>query len=585
MHWLAELFARGEAASGHSAVAQTILILSLVAATGHFLGSFKVRGVGLGVAGVLFSGLLFGHFGFKIDADVMQFVREFGLILFVYTIGMQVGPGFVASLRRQGLPLNLMAAGIVLLGVAVTLGLVFLLGIDMTVAVGLFSGATTNTPALGAAQQALQNMPAETLQAVAGKITDLAGGSGEAGALRDAVLKRPGLGYAVAYPFGILGIIIVMGLVRAVFRILPGDEASTFTKLMRASQSSVTTINLIVQNSNLHGMKVADVPGLKGSGVVVSRIRKGSEIDNATPETVLHTGDVILVVGPAEKLKEIQIIIGAPTEMDLKALPSRLTTRRVVVTHKEVLGRTLEELELHDLYDVTVTRVSRAEIEFTPSPSFRVEFADTLLLVGEPDAIEKAAKALGNSPKQLNHPQIMPIFVGIALGILVGSWPFTIGSMPAAVKLGLAGGPLLVAILLSRIGRLGPLIYYMPLSANFMLREVGITLFLACVGLKAGDQFVATLTHGPGLYWMACAALITLLPLLIVGFVARQFYKLNYMTLCGVLAGSMTDPPALAFANSIAASDAPSISYATVYPLTMLLRVVCAQLLVLFFVG
>jgi putative transport protein len=582
MNWLAELFARGDAAHGHVAVAQTILIISLVAATGHFLGSFKVRGVGLGVAGVLFSGLLFGHFGFKVDANVMQFVREFGLILFVYTIGMQVGPGFVASLRRQGLPLNLMAAAIVLLGVAVTLGVVYVLGIDMTVAVGLFSGGTTNTPALGAAQQALQNIPAEALQGVARAIPDLSGLSADAA--KEAILKRPGLGYAVAYPFGILGIILVMGLVRAVFRIKASDESAHFSKLMRASQSSVTTLNLIVQNSNLNGMKIEEVPGMKESGVVVSRIRKGSEIDNATPDTVLHVGDVILIVGATDKIRQMQIVIGAPTEMDLKALPSRLTTRRVVVTHKEVLGKTLDELNLHDLYDVTITRVSRAEIEFTPSPNFRVEFADTLLLVGEPEAIEKAARFLGNSPRQLNHPQIMPIFVGIALGVLLGSWPFTIGHMPAAVKLGLAGGPLLVAILLSRIGRLGPLIYYMPLSANFMLREVGITLFLACVGLKAGDQFMATLTNGPGLYWMACAALITLLPLLIVGFIARLVYKQNYMTLCGVLAGSMTDPPALAFANSIAASDAPSISYATVYPLTMLLRVVCAQLLVLFFV-
>lgn len=584
MHWLAELFARGDGAGGHAAVAQTILILSLVAATGHFLGSFKIRGVGLGVAGVLFSGLLFGHFGFRVDPDVMQFVREFGLILFVYTIGMQVGPGFMASLRRQGLPLNLMAAAVVLLGVAVTLVLVFVFKIDMTVAVGLFSGGTTNTPALGAAQQALQNLPVETIQSVAGRIPELASSAPDAAAARDAILKRPGLGYAVAYPFGILGIIVVMGLVRAFFRIKAGEEAQAFNQTMGASQSTLTTMNLVVQNTNLDGLRVAEVPGLKGSGVVVSRIRKGGEIDNATPETVLHTGDVVLLVGPAEKLKEIQIIVGTRTEMDLKALPSRLTTRRVVVTHKEVLGRTLEELDLHQRFDVTATRVSRAEIEFTPSPSFRVEFADTLLLVGEPDAIEQAAKHLGNSPKQLNHPQIMPIFVGIALGVLVGSWPFAIAGMPAAVKLGLAGGPLLVAILLSRIGRLGPLIYYMPLSANFMLREVGITLFLACVGLKAGDQFVATLTHGPGLYWMACAALITLLPLLLVGFVARQIYKTNYMTLCGVLAGSMTDPPALAFANSIAASDAPSVSYATVYPLTMLLRVVCAQLLVLLFV-
>lgn len=556
MQWFSELL-RGES------IAQSLLVLSLVVACGVGLGSVKVRGVGLGVAGVLFAGLLCGHFGLHIDHRVMDFVREFGLILFVYTIGMQVGPGFLASLRRQGLPLNVMAASIVGLGIAITLIIVFVCHVDMSVAVGLFAGGTTNTPALGAAQQALKSTSGFT----------------------EELAKNPGLGYAVAYPFGILGIILTMGLIRRVFRIDPAHEVALFSQQVSSGQPHVMTLNLVVTNPNLEGLTLRQIPGLKDSGVVISRIRNENGVDLAEPDTTLHCGDIILAVGPRARLQELQIIIGQPADVDLKSLPSRVTTRRVVVTRKSVLGKSLVELNLLETHGVQVTRVSRAEIEFTPTPGFRPQFADTLLLVGEAEAIDRAARELGNKPRQLDHPQVMSIFVGIALGILVGSIPIQLGSMPAPVKLGLAGGPLLVAIILSQIGRVGPLIYYMPLSANFMLRELGITLFLACVGLKAGDQFVATLTQGPGLKWMGCAALITFLPLSLVGLVARWYYKLNFTSICGVLAGSMTDPPALAFANTMTGSDAPSVSYATVYPLTMLLRVVAAQLLVLFFLG
>lgn len=556
MDWLTELL-KGET------VAHSLLILSLVAAAGVFLGSLRIYGISLGIAGVLFSGLLFGHFHYTMDPHVLEFVREFGLILFVYTIGMQVGPGFVASLRRQGLPLNLMAASIVLLGVAVTVGIVLLGGIDMSVAVGLFAGATTNTPALGAAQQALKNLPDFTEQ----------------------MGKMPGLGYAVAYPFGILGIILTMGLVRLLFRIQPSTESAEFAKQMQTTASKLTTANLVVTNENLNGLPISKIPGIDESGVVISRVLKGKQVDVAAPDTVLHINDIVHVVGAQADIDAIKMIIGHVAEVDIKSLSSHITTRRVLVTQKNILGHSFDELDLQGRFEVTATRVSRAEIEFTPTPSLRLQFADTLLLVGESEDIDRAAKELGNSPKQLNHPQILPIFVGIALGVIFGSWPVHLGTMPAPVKLGLAGGPLVIAILLSRIGRIGPLIYYMPLSANFMLREMGIVLFLSCVGLKAGDQFVATLLQGPGFYWMGCAALITIIPLLIVGLVARAFYKLNFMSLCGVLAGSMTDPPALAFANTIAASDAPSISYATVYPLTMLLRVLCAQLLVIFFLS
>jgi len=556
MQWFNELL------TGES-IAQSVLVLSLVVASGVLLGSFKVRGIGLGVAGVLFTGLLCGHFGLHIDHRVMEFVREFGLILFVYTIGMQVGPGFIASLRRQGLPLNIMAATIVLLGVAITLVIVFVFEIDMSVAVGLFSGGTTNTPALGAAQQALKSTSGFT----------------------EEIAKNPGLGYAVAYPFGIIGIILTMGLVRRLFGIQPAEESRLFTQQATSNQPKVFTVNLLITNPNLEGLPISRVPGLQSSGVVISRIRKGEDVVVAAPDTLLHCGDVILAVGPQDKLTELQIVIGKPADVDLKALPSGVSTRRVVVTRKSVLGKSLIELDLLETYGVQVTRVSRADVEFTPNPGFRLQFADTLLLVGETEAIDRAAKELGNKPKQLDHPQVVSIFVGIALGVILGSIPIQLGTMPAPVKLGLAGGPLVVAILLSRMGRIGPLIYYMPLSANFMLRELGITLFLACVGLKAGDQFLATLTEGPGLKWMGCAALITFIPLALVGIASRLYYKLNFTSICGVLAGSMTDPPALAFANTMTGSDSPSVAYATVYPLTMLMRVVSAQLLVLLFLS
>jgi putative transport protein len=554
MEWLIDLFR-------NDTVAHAVLILSLVAASGFFIGSLRVYGVGLGVAGVLFSGLLFGHFKFAINAHVLEFAREFGLILFVYTVGMQVGPGFVASLRKQGLPLNIMAASIVLLGALITVGLVYIFKVDMAVAVGLFSGATTNTPSLGAAQQALKNLASYT----------------------EEMGKLPGLGYAVAYPFGILGIILTMGLVRVFFRINPAREADEFLKLHQSSGSKVVTMNWSVSNPNLNGVAIKDVPSLSESGVVISRIAKGGKVSVAHPETLLHTDDVVLAVGPSDAMDSVRVIVGSPAQVDLRHLSTHLATRRVIVTKKDVLGKTVDELDLDGSIGVTITRISRAEIEFTPTPNFRFQFGDTVLVVGEEPAIEKASTLLGNSPKTLAHPQVVPIFIGIALGIILGSWPVQILNMPAPVRLGLAGGPLLAAIFLSRLGRVGSVIWYMPLSANFILREVGITLFLACVGLKAGDKFVETLMLGPGLQWMGFAALITLLPLLIVGMVARLVYKVNFMTLCGVLSGSMTDPPALAFANTIAASDAPSISYATVYPLTMLLRVICAQILVLFF--
>jgi len=553
--WLKDLFSQ-------DSVAHAVLILGLVAAAGLAIGTVRVFKVSLGVAGVLFAGLAFGQMGFSINQQVTEFAREFGLILFVYTIGIQVGPGFIASLRRNGLPLNLMAAAIVLLGVAMTLLVYFAMmhRQDLPAAVGLFAGATTNTPSLAAAGEALRQ----------------AAGDGERAAQ---VLKQPGIAYAVAYPFGIIGIILTMLLVRAVFRIDPQHEAELLAA-MQPRPEPLQTLNLEVRNPNLDGVRIRDLPTLGDSGVVISRVLHDGQIQVARGDTILHSGDVIHAVGPRRGLEQLRLIVGVESPIDLKGLPAAITSRRLLVTRTRALGRSIQELDPLKRFGLMVTRISRAEIELPPTAEVKLQFGDTLVVVGEEAAIARFAQEVGDAPRQLNHPQVIPLFLGIALGVLVGSWPLSLPGLPAPVKLGLAGGPLIVAIILSRLGNIGPLVWYMPISANFLLREVGIVLFLAAVGLRSGDQFLQTLA-GPGLLWMGYGALITLVPLLVVGFAARIFYKLNYLSLCGLLAGSMTDPPALAFAGAMTGSESPSIAYATVYPLVMLLRVLSAQAMVI----
>lgn len=548
-----------------SPIAHGMLVLCAVTAVGLAIGAVKIRGVGLGVAGVLFSGLLFGHFGWNIEAEVRHFLQEFGLILFVYTIGMQVGPGFVDSLRRHGLPLNLAAAAIVISGAALTLLLARVLDIDIAAATGIFSGATTNTPALGAAQEALKNLSDSTPERAA----------------------LPGLGYAVAYPFGILGIILAMVLLRIVFRLSTTDELAAFRAAQTAQQPPLERRALVVDNPNLAGRKIREVPGLSAGGIVISRVRVAGqrEVAPATPETILHVGDVVLAVGEPEKFEELHVIVGRRVDEDLVGAPGPVGQRRIVVTQRKVVGRTLRELSLDALNGVTVTRLTRGEVEISARPERRLQLGDMLMTVGTEDALTRARLALGDSVQQLNHTSLIPIFVGIALGVLIGSFPIEIGNMPAPLRLGLAGGPLLAAIVLSRLGRIGPLHWYLPVNANFLLREIGIVLFLSCVGLRSGSHFLATLLEGDGLLWMGVGAVITLAPLLVIGGIMRALLRTNYLSLCGLLAGSMTDPPALAFANNLTNSDAPAVAYATVYPLTMLLRIVCAQLLILIFAG
>lgn len=552
MEWIVHLV------SGHS-VAQSIVVLCLVAGTGLALGSLKFRGVGLGIAGVLFTGLAFGHFGVKIEAEMAEFIREFGLILFVYTIGMQVGPGFFSSLRRQGAPLNGLAAGIVLLGALLAVAAHKLAGVDVAAMAGLFSGATTNTPSLGAAQEALKTVEGFSPEMAA----------------------QPGLAYAIAYPFGVVGIILAMLLLRGLLGIQVDRAEESFRKAREQENPGIVRKNLRVTNPNLDGLRLSQVPSLQGTGVVVSRIRTASGVSVARGDSVLRVGDTVLAVGPARAVDAFRIVVGEPSEDDLTASTGDVQVRRIVVTHKNAIGRSLDSLNLADRYAVRFTRLSRAEVDLPDPTSLRLQAGDTLTVVGSDSDLDAVARELGNSMKDLNHPQVIPLFVGILMGIVLGSLPVYIPGMPAAVKLGLAGGPLVVAILLSYIGRVGPLVWYMPMNANFLLREIGIVMFLSVVGLKSGGRFMETLVAGDGLLWLVWGAAITLIPLLIMGIVALKLMKTNYLTAIGVLAGSMTDPPALAFANSVTSTAAPAISYATVYPLTMLLRVVAAQVLVL----
>lgn len=550
MSWLLSLF-------NQDSVPHTLLVISLVVASGLVLGRLSLAGIQLGIAGVLFSGLIFGHFQFSINPEVMHFLREFGLVLFVYAIGLQVGPSFVSSFFRYGLKLNGLAAAIVLLGALAAVLISIVGNIPMPVAVGLFSGATTNTPSLAAAQQVLGSLPN----------------------IGPDTLKMPGLGYAVAYPFGIAGIILAMLLNKRLFKIDIAHEAKLFDDNQQQQAHVPIWKDLKVENPNLNGLMLSQIPFFEGMNVVMTRILHNGQVDVAGQDSRLAVGDTIRLVGEREPLEQLKILIGPESDIDLKQIATNLHSKRLVVTNKAAINETIGNLCL--LYGVTISRIHRPDVEFSPTSHVHVQFGDELHVVGSQDALTSIEKALGNSLEELDHPQIMPIFIGISLGVLLGSFPLYLPGIPSAVKLGMAGGPLLVAIMLSRIGNWGAMTWHLPKSSNIILKDIGIVLFLACVGLHSGDQFVETLVKGDGFYWMACAALITLLPLLIVAAVGRVFYELNFLSLCGLLAGSMTDPPALAFANNLSPSAAVSMAYATVYPLVMILRIIAAQLIIL----
>ncbi|HDK6357247.1 TPA: putative transporter [Klebsiella variicola subsp. variicola] len=550
-----------------SEIALTVSVLALVAVVGLWIGNVKIRGVGFGIGGVLFGGIIVGHFvdqaGVALSSPMLHFIQEFGLILFVYTIGIQVGPGFFASLRVSGLRLNLFAILIVILGGLVTAVLHKLFDIPLPVVLGIFSGAVTNTPALGAGQQILRDLgvPFE-------------------------VVDQMGMSYAMAYPFGICGILLTMWLVRLFFRINVEKEAQRFEESSGNGHAHLHTINVRVENPNLNQMAIQDVPMLNSDNIVCSRLKRGELLMVPAPGTLIQAGDLLHLVGRPEDLHNAQLVIGQEVATSLSTRGTDLKVERVVVTNEKVLGKKIRDLHVKQRYDVVISRLNRAGVELVASSSASLQFGDILNLVGRQEAIDAVAAELGNAQQKLQQVQMLPVFIGIGLGVLLGSIPLFIPGFPAALKLGLAGGPLIMALILGRIGSIGKLYWFMPPSANLALRELGIVLFLAVVGLKSGGDFVATLIQGEGLSWIAYGIFITAIPLLTVGILARMLAKMNYLTLCGMLAGSMTDPPALAFANNLhATSGAAALSYATVYPLVMFLRIITPQLLAVLFWG
>ncbi len=543
-----------------SETAITISLLALVAVIGLWIGHFKIKGVGLGIGGVLFGGILVAHFttqyGIKLDSHTLHFVQEFGLILFVYTIGIQVGPGFFASLRQSGLTLNGLGILIVVLGALVTILIYKFADIPLDVALGIYSGAVTNTPSLGAGQQILSELGMSQ------------------------TTSNMGMAYAMAYPFGICGILLSMWLIRLFFKIKVDEEAANFEKESGHDKEALKSMSLKVTNTNLNGIHLIEIPGFDDEDVVCSRLKRGELVIVPKADTDVQLGDILHLVGNPEGLKKMHLIIGEEVDVPVASLSGEIRSERVVVTNEKVLGKKIRHLGIHQKYGVVISRLNRAGVELVPTAHTPLQFGDVLHMVGKTDILNQAISVIGNAKQKLLQVQMLPVFIGIGLGVLLGSIPFYIPGFPVALKLGLAGGPLVVALILARIGSIGKLYWFMPPSANLALREIGIVLFLAVVGLKSGGSFVDTLTNGSGLEWMGYGIFITLVPLMIVGVIARLYAKLNYLSLCGLLAGSMTDPPALAFANELKeGSGAASLSYATVYPLTMFLRIISPQLL------
>ena len=548
-----------------SDIALTVSILALVAVVGLFIGNVKFRGIGLGIGGVLFGGIIVGHFvsqaGMTLSSDMLHVIQEFGLILFVYTIGIQVGPGFFASLRVSGLRLNLFAVLIVIIGGLVTAILHKLFDIPLPVVLGIFSGAVTNTPALGAGQQILRDLgtPME-------------------------MVDQMGMSYAMAYPFGICGILFTMWMLRVIFRVNVETEAQQHESSRTNGGALIKTINIRVENPNLHDLAVKDVPILNGDKIICSRLKREETLKVPSPDTIIQLGDLLHLVGQPADLHNAQLVIGQEVDTSLSTKGTDLRVERVVVTNENVLGKRIRDLHFKERYDVVISRLNRAGVELVASGDISLQFGDILNLVGRPSAIDAVANVLGNAQQKLQQVQMLPVFIGIGLGVLLGSIPVFVPGFPAALKLGLAGGPLIMALILGRIGSIGKLYWFMPPSANLALRELGIVLFLSVVGLKSGGDFVNTLVNGEGLSWIGYGALITAVPLITVGILARMLAKMNYLTMCGMLAGSMTDPPALAFANNLhPTSGAAALSYATVYPLVMFLRIITPQLLAVLF--
>lgn len=540
-------------------VAHSVLLFAIVIAAGILLGKVKVAGISLGITWILFVGIICSHFGMRVDGGILHFMQEFGLILFVYSVGLQVGPGFFSSFKKGGMRLNMLATVIVLLGVTTTYVIHVVTGLPITTMVGILSGAVTNTPGLGAAQEAYSSMTGAS----------------------DPTIP---LGYAVAYPLGVLGIIGSILLIRAVFRIKFDKENEALQRQDDGKDVEAQRFSLRVTNPAIFGKDVHEVTRLINRKFVCSRVcHPDEEVEISSAETRLKEGDKVLVVAALKDIDAITAFIGERVEVEWEKLNTQFISRRISITKSEVNGKTLGELRLRTIFGVNVTRVNRAGVDLVANSHLQLQLGDRLTVVGPESAVRNVIPVLGNSLRRLREPNLIAIFLGIFLGVLLGCIPFAFPGIPQPVKLGLAGGPLIVAILISRFGPHFGLVTYTTMSANLMLREVGISLFLASVGLGAGEGFVATVVDGGGWAWIGYGFIITTVPLIIVGIIARWVYKLNYFTIMGLIAGSTTDPPALAYSNEVVGNDAPAVSYATVYPLTMFLRVLTAQLLILCF--
>lgn len=540
-------------------VAHSVLILSLVIAFGIMLAKIKVAGVSLGITWILFVGIVFGHFNMTLNEHLLHFMKEFGLILFVYSIGLQVGPGFFSAFKKGGLTLNLLAMLVVFLGVAITIILHFVTGTPITTMVGILSGAVTNTPGLGAAQQANSDLNGIDAPEIA-------------------------LGYAVAYPLGVVGIILSLIALKYILRInTKTEEAEAERGLGHIQELTVRPISFEIRNEAIDGKKIKDIRPLMNRDFVISRVQynDGQKIELVNSDTVLHLRDKILVVSTPKDIEAISVFFGKQIDMQWEQLDKKLISRRILITKPELNGKMLSQLKIRNNFGASITRVNRSGVDLVAAPQLQLQMGDRVTIVGSELAVSHAEKVLGNSMKRLDHPNLIPIFLGIALGCILGSTPFVFPGIPQPVKLGLAGGPLIVSILISRFGPQYKMITYTTMSANLMLREIGISLFLACVGLGAGKGFVETVIYDGGYVWVGYGVIITIVPLLIAGLVGRYIFKLNYYTLIGVLGGSTTNPPALAYSNDLTSCDAPAVGYATVYPLTMFLRVLTAQILIL----
>ena len=565
MDWIINLFTNTES------IAHIALLYAVVIAVGILLGKIKIGGISLGVTFVLFAGIVAGHIGFTGPTNILSFIQDFGLILFVFCIGLQVGPGFFESFRKGGVTLNLLSTTLVLLNVGVMFACYYIFfdtndKTNLPMMVGTLYGAVTNTPGLGAANEALESV----WKAVGGSVPQIAAG------------------YACAYPLGVLGIIGATIAVRFITRTkLEEEEEELKEEAGDNAHTKPLQMHLKVDNTYLAGRTVKQINEFLNRDVVFSRLLHEGNVSIPSSRDVFHMGDEVLVVCAAVDAEAIQAFIGPeiekPWEEDQSNQP--LISKRIVITNPSMNGKELGKMHFSSVYGVTVTRISRQGMDLFASRNYRFQVGDKILVVGPTDNVNRIADLMGNSVKRLDTPNIATIFIGIIIGILFGSIPFAIPGMPVPLKLGIAGGPLIIAILIGRFGHRMKLNTYTTTSANMMLREMGLVLFLASVGVKAGAHFWDTVVEGDGLMYVFTGFLITIIPILIIGTIARLKFKFNYFTIMGMLAGTCTDPPALAYANSICSREAPAIGYSTVYPLSMFLRIFTAQLIVLFCCG